>query len=106
MSMPTTREAIRAICATDPSVTADQLRAALLALDASSVTTKTKTAAPADEAMSRSEVAALLKVTPKTITKYAAAGLIRGITCGDKRGHVRRYSAASVRALLAGKAVA
>jgi excisionase family DNA binding protein len=54
---------------------------------------------PDDELLTPAEVAALFRVDPKTVTRWARAGKITAIrTLG---GH-RRYRATEVRALLTG----
>lgn len=59
------------------------------------------TARPTDPLLTPAEVAALFRVDPKTVTRWARAGKITSIrTLG---GH-RRYREAEVRALLRGDA--
>ncbi|GAB49390.1 BldC family transcriptional regulator [Mobilicoccus pelagius] len=54
--------------------------------------------APDDELMTPAEVAALFRVDPKTVTRWAVAGKLHSLrTLG---GH-RRYRASEVQALLA-----
>jgi excisionase family DNA binding protein len=56
---------------------------------------------PDDDLLTPAEVAALFRVDPKTVTRWARAGKITAIrTLG---GH-RRYRASEVRALLTGTA--
>ncbi len=56
---------------------------------------------PDDELLTPAEVAALFRVDPKTVTRWARAGKITAIrTLG---GH-RRYRSSEVRALLTGTA--
>jgi excisionase family DNA binding protein len=53
-----------------------------------------------DRLMTPGEVAALFRVDPKTVTRWAAAGRIAGIRTPG--GH-HRFRESEVRALLAGK---
>ena len=100
MAMQTTRDAVRAMCGTDPTISKAQENAVLLALDGSTIE---ENATPIDRALTRKEVARLIGCDPHSVLGYARKGLIRGLTCGDKLGRFRRYSGASVRAFLEGR---
>lgn len=102
MALKTTKEAVRAICATDPSITADQLKAALIELDGEGVRAVTGT--PPPRSYSGAQVAALLGVSRKCVTNYARRGLLVPIYSGAQSKRATRYTGASVAALLDGKA--
>ena len=99
--MKTTESAIRAIAATDPSITPEQLKAGLDALSGKTAT-GLMCSAPIDRVLSPKQVAEILGCTRKTVLAYARRKLIRPIGTADSRGYFRRYSEASVRAFLAG----
>lgn len=101
MCMKSTETAVKAIVAADPSITAEMTKAALAALrgeTAAAVTDQT----PIDRALTPKQVAGILGVSRKTVTKYGRKGLIQGIGSKDGRGAIRYYAASSVRAFLAG----
>lgn len=94
--MKTTKDTVRAICTTDPSISLEQMKTALAALNGEVVVSK-----PPDRGLSRRQVAAMLGVSLKTVSTYTQRGLIKGLSLGDRRGYIHRYSEESVRALLA-----
>ena len=97
----TTREAIKAICATDPSITAEQVKAALAELEGEGV--RYVMGESAERAYTREQVAALFGCAPKTITNYAKRGLLTPIFSGRQGLRAQAYTGASVRTLLDGK---
>ena len=100
--MKSTKDAVKAICAADPSITATQIKAALAELDGEGV--REVVGEPPPRAYTREQVAALLGVNRKTITGYAKRGLLVPIYSGASRLRAQSYTGASVSALLAGKA--
>lgn len=99
--LKSTREAVRAICATDPSITAVQVKAALAELDGEGVREVTGETPP--RSYSPEQVAALLGVSRKLVSKYAQRGLLVPIFTGKQGKRARRYTGASVASLLEGK---
>lgn len=93
-----TADAVRSICATDPSITAEQVKCAVKVLSGESVEEITNT--PLDRSFNRAQVAAALGVNPREVTKLAKRGMLKPIQTTAKR--VTRYTGASVRALLNG----
>ena len=102
MALKSTKEAVRAICATDPSITAVQIKAALAELDGEGVREVTGT--PPPRAYTGAQVAALLGVSRKCVTNYAKRGLLVPIYSGAQSKRAVRYTGASVAALLDSKA--
>lgn len=102
MALKSTKEAVRAICATDPSITAVQVKAALAELDGEGV--REMTGEPPPRSYSGEQVAKLLGVSRKCITNYARRGLLVPIYSGKQGKRATRYTGASVAALLDGKA--
>lgn len=51
-----------------------------------------------DPLLTPEEVAAILRVTPRTVRRYGAAGTLERVAIG---GRIRRYTASSVEALIA-----
>ena len=99
--LKSTKDAVRAICSADPSVNAAQLRAALAELDGEGV--RGVVGEPPARAYNREQVAALLGVSTKAVTKYAARGLLVAIYSGADGKRAQRYTGESVAALLAGR---
>lgn len=99
--LKSTREAVRAICATDPSITAVQVKAALAELDGEGVREVTGETPP--RSYSPEQVAALLGVSRKLVSQYARRGLLVPIYTGKQGKRARRYTGASVATLLEGK---
>lgn len=92
----TTRAAIKAVAATDTTMT-DAERATLAALlqggdGRDSI----------QGLMTRREVAALVRKTPQMVDQYARRGLIRRVTLGNS-SRASGFDAESVRAFLAGR---
>ncbi len=54
--------------------------------------------------MTRAQVAALMGVSKDCVSRYARRGMIQPVACGTQRQRAIRYTAASVRALMAGQA--
>lgn len=94
--MKTTETAVRAICATDPTLTPEQIDAAITALSH-----RPKNAAP--RAYNAKEVADLLGVSRRTVRAYARRGLLVPIRCGAKSERAHSYTGASVEKLLTGE---
>lgn len=93
-----TRTAIRAILATDPSISQEALARALAVLEG-----KTDHSDHSDQAVTASEAARLLKVCTKTLRSYQRRGLIRAVGTPDARGNVRRYSLRSIQVFIGGE---
>lgn len=62
---------------------------------------KTDEAGNDDKGMTRSEAAAVLGCSTRTVSAYASAGKIRGLKLGKKGERSVRYSKLSIMALLA-----
>ena len=101
MALKTTIDAVRAICLTDPSITAEQLKSALAELDGTG--TKSVLGVPAERAYTREQVAALFGCDPKTVTNYAKRGLLTPIFSGRHGLRAQAYTGESVKALLSGR---
>lgn len=99
--LQTTREAIKALCAADPSLTPVLVNAALAELEGKGV--RCIMPEPAEPCYTRAQVAALLKRDPKTISRYARQGLLIPIFGGADGKRATGYTGASVKALLAGR---
>jgi hypothetical protein len=99
--MKSTKDAVRAICAADPSVNTAQVKAALAELDGEGIR-EMQGEAP-QRAYSRQQVATLLGVRPRAVTAYAKRGLIVPIFGGADGKRATGYTGASVHALLSGK---
>ena len=93
-----TADAVRSICATDPSITAEQVKCAVKVLSGESVEEITNT--PLDRSFNRAQVAAALGVKPRAVTNLAKRGMLKPVRTTSRR--VTRYTGASVRALLGG----
>lgn len=105
MAMQTTKDAVRAICAADPSVNAAQLKAALAELDGEG-TREMLQGEPPPRSYSPAQVAALLGRSRRTVTLYARRGLLVPIYSGATGKRAQGYTGESVAALLSGKATA
>ena len=101
--LKSTKEAVRAICATDPTINATQLRAALAELDGEG-TREMLQSEPPPRAYSPAQVAALLGKSRRTVTTYAKRGLLTPIYSGATGKRAQGYTGASVRDLLSGSA--
>lgn len=91
-----TIEAVRAICAADADIKPDRLERAIKVLDGRDRVNDS----PLDRAYSRREVADALGITPHEVAKIAKRGLLVPVRTSPQR--VRRFTGASVRALLSG----
>ena len=98
--MRSTRDAVKAICAADPSINAAQVKAALAELDGEGI--REVVGEPPLRAYTREQVAALLGVNRKTITGYAKRGLLVPIYSGAGGKRAQAYTGESVAALLSG----
>ena len=103
MQQPT-KVAVTAICKADPSITPEQLRNGLEALAGNATAGAVQQVA---RAVRPKQAAEALGVCPRTLRRYATAGLIQPIyrSAGAKRRAVA-YTADSIAAFVAGKAVA
>lgn len=101
--MQSTQTAIRAIAATDPSITPEQLRAGFEALSGKTASGLID-GAPIGRALSPKQVAEIIGCTKKTVLAYARRKLIQPIGTADSRGYFRRYSEKSVREFISGDA--
>lgn len=101
MALKTTLDAVKAICLTDPTITAGQIKSALAELDGTG--TKSILGEPAERAYSREQVAALFGCDPKTVTNYAKRGLLTPIFSGRRGLRAQAYTGDSVRAFLSGR---
>ena len=95
----TTSDAIRAICAADPSINAAQVNAAIAVLDGAPVETK-----PFDQILTPETTGKLLGGRDRhTLANWAKRGLLHAVRTGKTGSRITGYTASSVRALLAGK---
>lgn len=99
--LKSTRDAVKAICAADPSINAAQINAAIAELSGEGV--REMQGEPPPRAYTRAQVAALLGVNPKAVTSYAKRGLLTPIYSGANGKRAQAYAGESVHALLAGK---
>ena len=102
--MPTTENAIKAICAADPSISAAQVKAALADLSGKGV--QEIQGEPPPRAYTPAQVAALLGKSRRTVTLYARRGLLTPIYSGESGKRAQGYTGQSVAALLSGEATA
>ena len=102
--LPTTHEAIKAICAADPSVSAAQVKAALAELSGKGI--REMQGEPPPRAYTPAQVAELLGKSRRTISAYARRGLLTPIYSGETGARAQGYTGESVAALLSGKAKA
>lgn len=100
--LKSTKEAVRAVLALDPSITAVQVKAALAELDGEGVREVTGETPP--RSYSPEQVSQLLGVSRKLVSQYARRGLLVPIYTGKQGKRARRYTGASVAAFLDGKA--
>ena len=95
----TTIDAIRAICAADPSINTTQVNAAIAALDGAPVETE-----PFDQILTPAAAGKLLGGRDRhTLANWEKRGLLRAVRTGRDGKRITGYTASSVRALLAGK---
>jgi len=102
MALKTTKDAVKAICAADPSVNDAQVKAALAELDGEGVREMMQ-GEPPPRAYNREQVAALMGCNRKTVTGYAKRGLLVPIYSGAGRKRAQAYTGESVTALLSGR---
>ena len=100
--LKSTRDAIKAICNADPSVTAAQVQAALSELEGEGVR-QVLDGKPIERAYNRSQIAALLGVSVKTVGDYVRRGLLTKILPGANGERATGYTGESVRKLLEGR---
>ena len=93
--------AVRAISHTDSSITEEQIKAALDALNGKRA--GELAGEPLHPACTRKQVAKLMGVTDKTVTGYAKRGLLVPIYTGAGGKRAQAYTGESVAALLSGK---
>ena len=99
--LKSTRDAIAAVCRSDPSITAAQVKAALAELDGEGI--REVIGEPPPRAFTREQVGALLGVSRKTVTGYARRGLLVPIYSGAGGKRAQAYTGESVNALLTGQ---
>lgn len=99
-----TLDAVKAICAADPSINAAQIKAALAELSGDGV--REMRSEPPPRAFSVAQVAALTGKSRRTISLYAKRGLLTPIYSGATGKRAQAYTGESVAALLSGKAKA
>ena len=97
-----TKNAVKAICAADPTLSAAMVDAAITALQGNDTKVYVDTS-PMDRAIPRKVAAQILGVTPRCISLYARRGLIRPIRMGAAGSRAIGYSEQSIRAVLGGK---
>ena len=102
--MATTENAIKAICAADPSISAAQVKAAIAELSGNGV--QEMRGEPPPRAYTPAQVAELLGKSRRTVTAYAKRGLLTPIYSGASGERAQGYTGESVAALLSGKAKA
>ena len=103
--MRVTEDAVKAICATDPTIHSEQLKAALADLHGEG-TREMLQGEPPPRSYTAAQVAALLGRSRRTVTLYARRGLLVPIYSGATGKRAQAYSGESVSALLSGKATA
>ena len=104
MALKSTLDAVRAICAADPSLNAPQIKAALAELNGEGV--REMRGEPPPRSFTPAQVAALLGRSRRTVTLYARRGLLVPIYSGTTGKRAQAYTGESVAALLSGKAKA
>ena len=100
--MKSTLDAVKAICAADPSITAAQIKSALLELSGEGI--REMRGEPPPRAYSVAQVAELTGKSRRTISLYARRGLLTPIYSGATGKRAQAYTGESVTALLSGKA--
>lgn len=95
-----TVDAVTALLRCDPTITPEQSRAALDALEGKTSATYTDPT-PIDRTLSRATVAEILGVSTRTVTLYAKRGIIRPCRFGADGKRAVGYSEKSVRDALA-----
>ena len=102
--LPTTCEAIKAICAADPSITAAQIKVGIAEMSGKGV--RERRGDPPPRAISVAQLAELTGKSRRTISLYAKRGLHTPIYSGATGKRAQAYTGESVAALLSGKAKA
>ena len=102
MALKATKDAVRAICAADPSITIAQVKAALAELSGEGI--REMQGEPPPRAYTREQVAALLGRSRRTVTMYARRGLLVPLYTGRDGKRAQAYTGESVAALLNGTA--
>ena len=102
MALKATKDAVKAICAADPSINAAQVKAVLAELDGEGI--REMQGEPPPRSFNRAQVAALLNVCTRTITQYARRGLLTPLYTGKDGKRAQAYTGERVAALLNGKA--
>ena len=97
--LKTTTDAIRAICAADPSINTAQVNSAIAALNGAPVETE-----PFDQILTPVVAGKLLGRDRHTLANWEKRGLLRAVRTGKDGKRITGYTASSVRALLAGNA--
>ena len=100
--MKSTLDAVKAICAADPSITATQIKSALSELSGEGV--REMRGEPPPRAYSVAQVAELTGKSRRTISLYAKRGLLTPIYSGATGKRAQGFTGDSVAALLSGKA--
>lgn len=100
--LKSTKDAVAAICKADPSITAEQLKAALAELAGEGHREVCGTPPP-ERAYSRDQVAAMLGCTKKSVSNFKRLGLLTPIYLGAGRQRATAFTGESVRALLEGR---
>ena len=104
MALEATLNAVKAVVFTDPTITADQLKAGIAGLKGDTAClTKMEAATPPAPTFSRNEVARLLHVHPQQVRHYANRGLLTPVYTGVRGLRARCYTGESVKALLEGR---
>lgn len=98
MALKTTLDAVAAICSTDPSITAPQIKAAIIELKGEG--TKAVGGEVPLRSYSAAQVADLLGVSTKAVQSYARRGLLVPIYTGAGKKRARSYTGKSVSLLL------
>ena len=96
--LDTTKQALAAILASDPTVTPEE-RKARLAPDFAPTNNE-----PYDDILTPVAAAKLLKRDRHTLTAWTKRGLLVAVRTGEDGKRITGFTASSVRALLAGKA--
>ena len=99
--MKSTLDAVKAICAADPSITAAQIKSALSELSGEGV--REMRGEPPPRAYSVAQVAELTGKSRRTISLYAKRGLLTPIYSGATGKRAQAYTGESVAALLSGR---
>ena len=98
---PATKTAVAAILKADPTITTEQVQAAL---EAASGTTTPNAILPLARAVRPKDAAAALGVCPRTLRRYANAGLLKPVFRGTgKNRRAVAYTADSINAFVNGK---